>query len=68
MINGRSLIGLTHQEAVDVLRNAPRLIQLVVAAKVIIHPNSGYLDISKSKFIPNYWYLKVNFLDPENLL
>ena len=35
MINGRSLIGLTHQEAVDVLRNSPRLVQLVVAAKVI---------------------------------
>ena len=58
MINGRSLIGLTHQEAVDVLRNAPRLIQLVVAAKVIIHPSSGYLKIkvhpkllvSQSKF------------------
>ena len=26
------------------------------------------LDISKSKFNPNYWYLKVNFLVPENLL
>ena len=34
MINGHSLIGLTHQEAVDVLRNSPRLVQLVVAAKV----------------------------------
>ena len=34
MINGRSLIGLTHQEAVDVLRNSLRLVQLVVAAKV----------------------------------
>ena len=26
------------------------------------------LDISKSKFVPNYRYLKVNFLVPENLL
>ena len=26
------------------------------------------LDISKLKFIQNYWYLKVNFLVPENLL
>ena len=26
------------------------------------------LDISKSKFIANYRYLKVNFLFPENLL
>ena len=26
------------------------------------------LGILKSKFIPNYWYLKVHFLVPENLL
>ncbi|XP_033749281.1 uncharacterized protein LOC117333969 [Pecten maximus] len=34
MINGKSLIGLTHTEAVDVLRNSPKLVQLVVATKV----------------------------------
>ena len=26
------------------------------------------LDISKSKFLPNSWHPKVNFLDPETLL
>ncbi|XP_067666650.1 inaD-like protein [Haliotis asinina] len=34
MINGVSLIGMTHQEAVDCLRTAPRLVQLVVASKI----------------------------------
>lgn len=34
MINGKSLIGLSHSEAVDVLRNSPKLVQLVVASKV----------------------------------
>lgn len=34
MINGQSLVGLTHQEAVDSLRSAPSLVQLVVASKV----------------------------------
>ncbi|KAK7116473.1 hypothetical protein V1264_002145 [Littorina saxatilis] len=34
MINGRSLVGLTHQEAVDALRSAPSLVQLVVATKL----------------------------------
>ncbi|KAK3091882.1 hypothetical protein FSP39_023425 [Pinctada imbricata] len=34
MINGKSLIGLTHGEAVEVLRNSPKLVQLVVAAKM----------------------------------
>ncbi|XP_076465979.1 uncharacterized protein LOC143297465 isoform X2 [Babylonia areolata] len=34
MINGHSLVGLTHQEAVDVLRGAPSLVQLVVATKL----------------------------------
>ena len=32
----------------------------------IILKNHIYSQISK--FIPNYWYLKVNFLEPENLL
>lgn len=36
MINGKSLIGLSHSEAVDVLRNSPKLIQIVVASKVSI--------------------------------
>ncbi|KAL5005268.1 hypothetical protein ScPMuIL_018724 [Solemya velum] len=34
MINGRSLIGLTHHEAVEVLRQSPKLVQLVVAIKI----------------------------------
>lgn len=34
MINGHSLVGLTHQEAVDALRSAPSLVQLVVASKI----------------------------------
>ncbi|XP_061173402.1 uncharacterized protein LOC133182573 [Saccostrea echinata] len=34
MINGKSLIGLSHCEAVDVLRNSPKLVQVVVASKV----------------------------------
>ncbi|KAJ8304672.1 hypothetical protein KUTeg_018255 [Tegillarca granosa] len=33
MINGKSLIGVTHPEAVEALRNSPRLVQLVVASK-----------------------------------
>ena len=36
MINGVSLIGLSHQEAVDVLRNSPDLVHLVVATKVFL--------------------------------
>ncbi|XP_029646392.1 tyrosine-protein phosphatase non-receptor type 13 isoform X2 [Octopus sinensis] len=34
MINGSSLIGLTHQEAVNVLRNTSQVVQLVVASKL----------------------------------
>lgn len=34
MINGQSLAGVTHKEAVDVLRNAPPLVQIIVASKV----------------------------------
>lgn len=34
MINSQSLVGLTHQEAVDVLRSTAGLVQLVVASKV----------------------------------
>ncbi|RUS79573.1 hypothetical protein EGW08_012667, partial [Elysia chlorotica] len=34
MINGQSLIGLTHEEAVEVLRHSPDLVQIVVASKV----------------------------------
>ncbi|XP_069543485.1 PDZ domain-containing protein 2 [Brachyistius frenatus] len=33
MINGRSLVGLTHQEAVGVLRSTTGLVQLVVASR-----------------------------------
>lgn len=37
MINGQSLVGLTHQEAVAVLRSTTGLIQLVVASRVSSH-------------------------------
>lgn len=37
MINGKSLIGLTHQEAVDVMRQSPKLVQIVVASKVSVY-------------------------------
>ncbi|XP_047187330.1 PDZ domain-containing protein 2 [Scophthalmus maximus] len=33
MINGRSLVGLTHQEAVSILRSSTGLVQLVVASR-----------------------------------
>lgn len=39
MINGQSLVGLTHQEAVDILRSAAGLVQLVVARRVSAHPH-----------------------------
>lgn len=34
MINGQSLVGLSHQDAVALLRSAAGLVQLVVASKV----------------------------------
>lgn len=34
MINGQTLLGMTHQEAVDVLRKSEPLVQIVVASKV----------------------------------
>lgn len=34
MINGQSLVGLTHQEAVAILRSTTGLVQLVVASRV----------------------------------
>ncbi|KAL8601183.1 hypothetical protein ACOMHN_002990 [Nucella lapillus] len=34
MINGRSLVGVTHQQAVDVLRGAPAQVSLLVASKL----------------------------------
>ena len=36
MANGRSLIGLTHKEAVAVLKSMPATVQLVVATEVMI--------------------------------
>ncbi|XP_005093651.2 uncharacterized protein LOC101855086 [Aplysia californica] len=49
MINGHSLIGLSHQEAVDALRNSPELVQLVVASKIrksssVASPSTKFLD------------------------
>ncbi|XP_041365047.1 tyrosine-protein phosphatase non-receptor type 13-like isoform X2 [Gigantopelta aegis] len=54
MINGHSLIGLGHQEAVDCLRSAPKLVQLVVASKVrksasLASPKSPQSDLLKTK-------------------
>ena len=37
MINGKSLVGLSHQEAVAILRSAAGLVQLVVASRVGKH-------------------------------
>lgn len=37
MINGQSLVGLTHQEAVTILRSTIGLVQLVVASRVSVH-------------------------------
>ena len=37
MINGQSLVGLTHQEAVGILRSTTGLVQLVVASRVSVH-------------------------------
>lgn len=34
MINGQSLVGLSHQDAVALLRSAAGMVQLVVASKV----------------------------------
>ena len=34
-INGHSLIGITQQEAVDLLRASPKLIQLVISRQVL---------------------------------
>uniref|UniRef100_A0A8C2WSY7 PDZ domain-containing protein n=1 Tax=Cyclopterus lumpus TaxID=8103 RepID=A0A8C2WSY7_CYCLU len=38
MINGQSLVGLTHQEAVAILRSTTGLVQLVVASRVNAPP------------------------------
>lgn len=38
-INGHSLIGVTQQEAVDLLRASPKLIQLVISTQVNITHN-----------------------------
>lgn len=38
MINGQSLVGLSHQDAVALLRSAAGLVQLVVASKVQSSP------------------------------
>lgn len=38
MINGQSLVGLSHQDAVSLLRSAAGLVQLVVASKVRSSP------------------------------
>ncbi|CAL1540871.1 unnamed protein product, partial [Lymnaea stagnalis] len=52
MINGQSLIGMTHQEAVDVLRNSPSVVQLVVATKLkkstsVATPTESTVDFQK---------------------
>lgn len=36
MINGQSLVGLSHQDAVAVLRSTSGLVQLVVASRVLL--------------------------------
>ena len=46
-----------------IILNIGRILQ-----QELCHIMQSTLDISKLKFIPNNWYLKVNFLVPENLL
>lgn len=48
MINGQSLVGLTHQEAVAILRSTTGLVQLVVASSVRAHnphPQTTCVDL-----------------------
>jgi len=40
MINGQSLVGLTHQEAVDILRSTTGLVQLVVSTTVNVYTHT----------------------------
>ncbi|XP_078585038.1 uncharacterized protein LOC144867103 isoform X1 [Branchiostoma floridae x Branchiostoma japonicum] len=47
MVNGRSLIGLSHQEAVDLLKSTGSLVQLVIATK------HAPKDKSKRKYSPD---------------
>lgn len=45
MVNGKLLVGLTHQEAVATLRSATGLIQLVVASMVRTFSPSSYVQL-----------------------
>ncbi|MBN3301116.1 PDZD2 protein, partial [Amia calva] len=47
MINGQSLVGLSHQEAVAILRSTAGLVQLVVASRVDFHkyPSTSLPDL-----------------------
>ena len=44
MINAKSLVGLSHQEAVTVLRSATGLVQLVVTSRVGQHTARPHHD------------------------
>lgn len=48
-INGHSLIGITQQEAVDLLRASPKLIQLVISRQVQYTQNSISQEILTMK-------------------
>ncbi|CAG5128550.1 unnamed protein product, partial [Candidula unifasciata] len=53
MINSQSLSGMTHQEAVDVLRNAQPLVQIIVASKIrksssVASPSHKFVEISQA--------------------
>lgn len=50
-INGHSLIGVTQQEAVDLLRASPKLIQLVISTQVYIRHNINMLVIVQELLI-----------------
>lgn len=43
MINGHSLVGLSHQEAVAILRSTAGLVQLVVASRVSLRANQPHI-------------------------
>ena len=50
MINGKSLVGLSHQEAVSILRSAAGLVQLVVASRVGKHTAPEHYDPHPSPY------------------
>ena len=61
MINGKSLIGLSHSEAVDVLRSSPKLVQIVVASKVS-KGQTTQNKLHKNTRVIKYWNICSRFI------